>query len=462
MSDVQRWQTLIAASAATLAFAWLSAFVLRAEKVRRLLSSSLLAVWLLALLGFSAALDAPQRLFLASLVYLLLFKACAVMRRPRSQIGSMSWPGRFFAFLAWPGIDPTPFLPAREPAVENGRQFAAGMVRFIGGIVGLLMLAGFLPTMSEATATWIGCGLLLLAFHLGVTNLLTEACRAFGWRVPVLFNRPWDSASLSDFWSHRWNRPFVEMNRIFFMPAMTRRFGIRFAVFSAFLISGFLHELAISFPAHGGYGGPMLYFLIQGTLTLLERRLRIRGRLWTALVVLVPVPILFHQPFRHALILPMLQWLHRILLTVGVQSALAWGTIFLGLGHFCILFASSQVPRQLRWREELPRLSPLNQKLMWTYGAFIVFTITSFGVLTLVLREEIVRGTTAGLAVSTFIAAFWGFRLVVDTFYFRGDDWPKSPGMQIGHVFLNCLFTFLLLGNFAIIGWHMAHRFTGG
>ena len=65
-------------------------------------------------------------------------------------------------------------------------------------------------------------------------------------------------------------------------------------------------------PAGGGYGGPTLFFLIQGAALLGERsrlgqRLGLgrgwRGWLFTVLILELPVYWLFHPPFvRHVLV----------------------------------------------------------------------------------------------------------------------------------------------------------------
>src|ERR1051325_9477838 len=59
-----------------------------------------------------------------------------------------------------------------------------------------------------------------------------------------------------------------------------------------------------------------------------------------------------------------------------------------GIGHFCVLIASFQVPSRMRWKEDMAKLMPANRKLMYTYGVFIVMTIIAFGVLTLSLHGE--------------------------------------------------------------------------
>jgi len=50
-----------------------------------------------------------------------------------------------------------------------------------------------------------------------------------------------------------------------------------------------------------------------------------------------------------------------------------------GIGHFCVLIASFQVPTRLHWKEDLRKLTSFNRKLMWVHGAFAVLTIIAFG-----------------------------------------------------------------------------------
>jgi alginate O-acetyltransferase complex protein AlgI len=126
--------------------------------------------------------------------------------------------------------------------------------------------------------------------------------------------------------------------------------------------------------------------------------------------------------------------------------------------QLCVLLASAQVPKRLNWREELPRLSPFNQKLMWTYGIFIVTTIVSFAILTLVLHGSFLRGEPAAVALATFMSLFWTLRLVFDACYFRSEDWPEGEEFRVGHVLLNALFTFLVLGYGVVAAYGWLHK----
>jgi hypothetical protein len=125
------------------------------------------------------------------------------------------------------------------------------------------------------------------------------------------------------------------------------------------------------------------------------------------------------------------------------------------LAHFCILGASFQVPGRLRWREELPRLSSLNRKLMWTYGGFTVFAIISFGTLTFFLHDEMLWGERAAIGLALYIGLFWGLRLVVDLFYFSHTDWPRGRGLRAGHFLLRFAFVCLTSTYLGLVLMHI-------
>jgi hypothetical protein len=125
-----------------------------------------------------------------------------------------------------------------------------------------------------------------------------------------------------------------------------------------------------------------------------------------------------------------------------------------GAGHFLILIASFQVPRQLRWKTELAQLTPFNRKLLWVQGGFTVLTIIAFGTLMLVLHQELLWGDRAALALAVFIASYWTARILVDAFYFSHRDWPQGRRFALGHILLTSLFTFLAGVNWALVWWH--------
>jgi hypothetical protein len=124
-----------------------------------------------------------------------------------------------------------------------------------------------------------------------------------------------------------------------------------------------------------------------------------------------------------------------------------------GIGHFCILFASFQVPGPSGWKQDLALLTPFNRKLMWVYGGTTLLTIVAFGILTLFLHHELMSGDRAAIALAIFIAIFWTSRIIVDFTYFNHADWPKGPQFIVGHFFLTALFAILAGIYWTVVIW---------
>jgi hypothetical protein len=125
-----------------------------------------------------------------------------------------------------------------------------------------------------------------------------------------------------------------------------------------------------------------------------------------------------------------------------------------GAGHFVILCASFQVPGRLGWKKDLQSLIPFNRKLLWVQSGFTVLTIIAFGVLTLVLHRELLRGDRAALGLACFVGVYWTSRVMVDAFYFSHADWPKGRVFAVGHVLLTSLFSALAVTYLGLVMWH--------
>jgi hypothetical protein len=125
-----------------------------------------------------------------------------------------------------------------------------------------------------------------------------------------------------------------------------------------------------------------------------------------------------------------------------------------GIGHFALLGASSQVPKQLNWSTELPKLSAFNRKLFWTYGGYIVGTYLAFAILTLVLHDELLRGDKSALALAVFIGLYWLARLIVDATYYSHKDWPAGRKFVLGHIALDLLFGYFTVVYLGLVVWH--------
>lgn len=129
-----------------------------------------------------------------------------------------------------------------------------------------------------------------------------------------------------------------------------------------------------------------------------------------------------------------------------------------GAGHFCVLIASFQVPYRLVWKEDLAKLTAFNRKLMWVHGGFAVLTIIAFGILTLALHAEMLRGDRAALGLAAFIGVYWAARIIVDFAYYEHRDWPRGRDFIVGHIMLTLLFVFLSSTYLGLLLWQACGR----
>jgi alginate O-acetyltransferase complex protein AlgI len=234
-------------------------------------------------------------------------------------------PERVAAFLLlWPGMNAGAFL-ARKPAgggVVSAREvaFASGKLALGLGLAGWAV--GHADTGSPLVVGSVGMLGIIFTFHFGLFHVVSCAWRAVGVDAPPIMRAPIAARSLAEFWGERWNIAFAEAARRLLLRPVARRWGVARAGAVVFVVSGIAHELVISVPAHGGWGGPTLYFLLQGMGMALEKSALGRalglgagwvGRGWTLACTALPVPLLFHAPFAERVIVPLFRFLKEVL-----------------------------------------------------------------------------------------------------------------------------------------------------
>jgi alginate O-acetyltransferase complex protein AlgI len=167
-------------------------------------------------------------------------------------------------------------------------------------------------------AGWIGMVGMVLTLHFGLFHLLSCVWRYAGVDARPLMDRPLSSESVSEFWGRRWNTAFRDLTHRFLFEPLARRVGSRGAILAGFVFSGVIHDVVISVPARGWYGGPTLFFAVQACAMLLERSAAGQrrglargavGRVFTFAVLVAPVYCLFHPPFVERIVLPFMRTL---------------------------------------------------------------------------------------------------------------------------------------------------------
>jgi alginate O-acetyltransferase complex protein AlgI len=249
----------------------------------------------------------------------VLFSLKAVVSvEERIATGATLSPLRWLAFAAaWPGMRPSLFAGLGTRSLPGSlRLVTSGLLRLAAGTLLFLAARRAWAEGSALLATALALPGLSLLLHFGIFNLLAGGWRRLGARCDALFRAPLRSRSLTEFWGRRWNLAFSEMTALGIYRPLEPRVGRSAATFAAFLVSGLLHEIAISLPVHRGFGLPLSYFALHGLLRLAEQRLERAGhpisrhawlgRTWTLFWLILPLPLLFHRPFLAGVVWPLL------------------------------------------------------------------------------------------------------------------------------------------------------------
>ena len=278
-----------------------------------------LPVFLLPIITLPFRTHLPNWIFMWLFVT-AMFAGCKWVTWRRAQIGNRPTKiARTLGYLlAWPGMDANSFLNGQHDQKPKLREWLWAASRLLAGVALVCLAAKATITTQTVTNAWIGMFGVTLVLHFGSFHLIALAWQRAGVPAKPLMQSPLRATSLAAFWGVRWNTAFNKLvNDLAFRP-LARRTGVAWATMGVFAISGVIHELAISFPARGGYGLPFGYFILQGAGVLIERStfgrtlgLAQGGHGWLFMFIFTAAPAywLFHPAFVHNVILPMLQFI---------------------------------------------------------------------------------------------------------------------------------------------------------
>ena len=263
----------------------------------------------------SAGMEAPVRMLMIVVLQLVAMKIVVVAQTYafRNGLTCIQWA----AFCGWFGMRPEPFEKLSGPSLPFVGIIWKGFYQIVIGLI-LLYFSMILEQSSEFQKFFIPQLSLLAGFslilHFGLLNLCTAAWRIMGVKVFELFQSPQKSRSLKEFWGKRWNIAFSEMTAIILYRPLKKNIGMDKALMVSFLLSGLLHEMAISFPVRSGFGLPMFYFSIHAFAMYLEANAGLIQRmlkrkwfpyLWVNSLLLLPLPLLFHHEFVQQVLKPL-------------------------------------------------------------------------------------------------------------------------------------------------------------
>jgi hypothetical protein len=227
-------------------------------------------------------------------------------------------PRKLAYLFLWPGMDARAFLAQAASKRPTAAEWTAAAIKLALGI-GLILGSRYFE--APLLRGWMAMVGVVFCLHFGSFHLLSCFWRSRGIQAVPLMDRPAMASSVSHFWGKRWNVAFRDLtHRMIFLPTL-RRYGRTAALMAGFIFSGVIHELAITVPAGGGYGRPMVFFILQGFAALFERsktgtRIGLgkggRGWAFTQGLLILTVALLFPPPFVLRIINPFCDFIHEL------------------------------------------------------------------------------------------------------------------------------------------------------
>lgn len=117
--------------------------------------------------------------------------------------------------------------------------------------------------------------------------------------------------------------------------------------------------------------------------------------------------------------------------------------VFAGWGQIGLAVGSLAVPYVLQWSAEMAKLRPITRQIFRTYSVYIWATNLSFGLLSLIRPEWLLDATPLARVVTSFIALYWGARLLIQFLYYDRSIRPSGTFWTIMEWSLIVLFTYL-------------------
>lgn len=224
-------------------------------------------------------------LFYVAVMFLTLKTLTLLMTK------EMSWANAVLYTGGWIGMNPDEF----KTEAHSPHNWRSGTVSVLIGLIIFYLSLKQVDITLRAVYLFIA---MIFIFHFGLLDLNAQLWNFLGRKTKPIMNEPWKALNLADFWGKRWNMAFRDAaHRTLFLP-LKRFYGAKIAILGVFIFSGLVHEAVISLPAQGGYGGPMVYFLIQFLGLILQKEFRLLNNRWvTWIFLIIPLPLLFHKAF---------------------------------------------------------------------------------------------------------------------------------------------------------------------
>jgi hypothetical protein len=129
-----------------------------------------------------------------------------------------------------------------------------------------------------------------------------------------------------------------------------------------------------------------------------------------------------------------------------------WYLWLAGAVQLVILLANIPLPKKLRCRENLARVSPMIRAVFIVHWAYIVLVLGIFIALCFGFASDLAGGSRLGRFLSTVMAIFWLARVPVQLFFYDSETRRRHRAADVGFLacfsYLGMVFAAAALGAF--------------
>jgi hypothetical protein len=111
-----------------------------------------------------------------------------------------------------------------------------------------------------------------------------------------------------------------------------------------------------------------------------------------------------------------------------------------GVLQFIIAAANFFLPAKLHYHENLAKVSPIIRQIFTVHSIYIVLVLVGFGLICLLFPHDLCGASALGKFLSSFLAIFWGLRVVLQFCYYDSAVKKEHP---LGTMFFGSVFLYL-------------------
>lgn len=129
-----------------------------------------------------------------------------------------------------------------------------------------------------------------------------------------------------------------------------------------------------------------------------------------------------------------------------------WLIILSGVGQIFTALIYPYIRHQVfDWYNDVKQLKPLNQEIAKTYGRYIQGLNFSFGLIAILLTNELKNQSLLAIALTGLIAAYWVGKVATQIAYYPMYDIPERTLFKMGSYFMNTLFVLFAVVNTMLV-----------